>query len=106
MLLVFSLLVTDPLFCHQKAAAALSAQLPDLHADTLSRLYTLKTFREKLGSLCLDGVKLSERDCKVLATYLAAKGECAFDGEVRFLLPLSPSSSPLSVHSASTLLER
>jgi charged multivesicular body protein 7 len=105
MLLIFRISITDPLLRPQKAAAALSAQLPDLHADTLSRLYTLKTFREKLGNICLNGVKLSERDCKLLATYLAAKGECAFDGEVRFFLPLASSPSPSFRSSRSKVFE-
>lgn len=59
--------------------------MDDLHVDALSRLYTLKTFKERLGPLCLPHVTLSERDCAVLATYLSRKGWCGFDGEVRVL---------------------
>ncbi|GAA6001217.1 hypothetical protein JCM10207_007469 [Rhodosporidiobolus poonsookiae] len=82
----------------EKAASALLARLPDLHPSALSRLYTLRTFRDKLGGLCLSGdTKLSERDCRVLATYLQAKGECAFDGEViKFAAP-SSSAPPSSL---------
>jgi len=67
----------------QKAASTLVPLLPSLHPTALSRLYTLRTFRDKLGGLSLPGVTLSEGDCAVLATYLSRKGECAFDGEVR-----------------------
>lgn len=66
----------------QRAASQLTPKLDDLHADALSRLYTLKTFRDRLGPLCLPNVTLSERDCRVLATYLSRKGLCGFDGEV------------------------
>ena len=66
----------------QRAASQLTPKLDDLHADALSRLYTLKTFRDRLGPLCLPNVTLSERDCRVLATYLSRKGVCGFDGEV------------------------
>lgn len=69
-------------FRPQTAAATLIPLLPDLHPTALSRLYTLRTFRDKLGARCLAGVTLSESDCEVLATYLARKGVCAFDGEV------------------------
>ncbi|GAA5999348.1 uncharacterized protein JCM10292_001222 [Rhodotorula paludigena] len=84
----------------EKAAAALLPRLDDLHGTALSRLYTLRTFQSKLGALCLPGVTLSERDCRVLATYLSRRGHCAFDGEViKFAAPHStaPTSSPLSV---------
>ncbi|GAA5971508.1 hypothetical protein JCM11641_000618 [Rhodosporidiobolus odoratus] len=83
----------------EKAATALLPRLPDLHADALSRLYTLRSFREKLGPLCLPGVTLSLRDCEVLARYLEVKGECAFDGEViKFSAPLStPATSTLEI---------
>lgn len=66
----------------QRAVSSLLPKLPDLHADALSRLYTVKSFQEKLGSLCLPNVKLSERDCEVLAGYLSKQGHCAFDGKV------------------------
>lgn len=66
----------------QRAASQLTPKLDNLHADALSRLYTLKLFRDRLGPLCLPNVTLSERDCEVLATYLSRKGLCGFDGEV------------------------
>ncbi|GEM11692.1 SNF7 family protein [Rhodotorula toruloides] len=50
----------------QRAASTLLPELPDLHADALARLYTVNSFQEKLGSLCLPNVKLSERDCEVI----------------------------------------
>ncbi|GAA6058444.1 hypothetical protein JCM3770_005079 [Rhodotorula araucariae] len=81
----------------EKAAASLLPRLSDLHSTALSRLYTLRTFREKLGALCLPKVTLSEADCRVLATYLARKGECAFDGEViKFPAPHA-TRSPLTI---------
>ncbi|BGP23014.1 hypothetical protein JCM10295v2_001907 [Rhodotorula toruloides] len=49
-----------------RAASTLLPELPDLHADALARLYTVNSFQEKLGSLCLPNVKLSERDCEVI----------------------------------------
>ncbi|KWU46351.1 hypothetical protein RHOSPDRAFT_28329 [Rhodotorula sp. JG-1b] len=50
----------------ERAASQLTPKLDDLHADALSRLYTLKTFRDRLGPLCLPNVTLSERDCRVI----------------------------------------
>ncbi|EGU12344.1 hypothetical protein RTG_01366 [Rhodotorula toruloides ATCC 204091] len=50
----------------ERAASNLLPKLSDLHADALSRLHTVKSFQEKLGSLCLPDVKLSERDCEVI----------------------------------------
>lgn len=67
----------------QRAAANLQPKLDSLHADSLSRLYTLRTFQEQLGSECLANVSLSQRDCALVATYLSKKGACGFDGEVR-----------------------
>ncbi|GAA5919940.1 hypothetical protein JCM1841_000057 [Sporobolomyces salmonicolor] len=92
----------------EKAASSLTAKLPDLHADTISRLYTLKSFESKLGALCLPGVTLSERDCRVLAKYLSAKGYCAVDGDViKFGPPLSTGSAqqtpPITPSDRSTL---
>ncbi|GAA5835728.1 hypothetical protein JCM9279_004630 [Rhodotorula babjevae] len=85
----------------EKAASTLLPLLPDLHPTALSRLYTLRTFRDKLGARCLVGVTLSEADCEVLATYLERKGECAFDGEViKFAAPHSASSTPLTITDA------
>ncbi|GAA5906253.1 hypothetical protein JCM8208_000674 [Rhodotorula glutinis] len=85
----------------ETAAATLIPLLPDLHPTALSRLYTLRTFRDKLGARCLAGVTLSESDCEVLATYLARKGVCAFDGEViKFAAPHSTSSTPLTITDA------
>ncbi|GAA5943387.1 hypothetical protein JCM3775_005917 [Rhodotorula graminis] len=85
----------------EKAASTLIPLLPDLHPTALSRLYTLRTFRDKLGARCLAGVTLSEADCEVLATYLARKGECAFDGEViKFAAPHSTSPTPLTITDA------
>ncbi|GAA5829656.1 hypothetical protein JCM11251_000237 [Rhodosporidiobolus azoricus] len=79
----------------ERAAASLLPQLPSLHTDALSRLYTLTSFQAKLGPLCLPSVTLSERDCRVLVTYLRAKGECAFDGEViKFSAPHSTAAPP------------
>lgn len=66
----------------QRAASNLMLKLPDLHADALSRLYTIKSFQDKLGSLCLPEVKLSQRDCQVLAKYLSTKGICVMQHEV------------------------
>ncbi|BGP46268.1 hypothetical protein JCM10450v2_002110 [Rhodotorula kratochvilovae] len=81
----------------EKAATALLPQLADLHPTALTRLYTLRTLRDKLGALCLPDVTLSENDCRVLATYLARKGECAFDGEViKFPAPHA-ARSPLTI---------
>ncbi|GAA5870354.1 hypothetical protein JCM1840_004702 [Sporobolomyces johnsonii] len=78
----------------EKAASSLIAKLPDLHADTISRLYTLKSFQSKLGALCLPGVTLSEQDCRVLTKYLSAKGYCAVDDDViKFSPPLSGPSA-------------
>ncbi|GAA5862913.1 hypothetical protein JCM3774_006685 [Rhodotorula dairenensis] len=76
----------------ERAASNLTPKLEDLHADALSRLYTLKTFRDRLGPLCLPNVTLSEQDCVVLATYLSRKGLCGFDGEVIKFAP--PHSHP------------
>ncbi|KAG0659518.1 hypothetical protein C6P46_005155 [Rhodotorula mucilaginosa] len=92
----------------ERAASQLTPKLDNLHADALSRLYTLKTFRERLGPLCLPNVTLSERDCRVLATYLSRKGLCGFDGEViKFLAPHStpiPSQPvPITAADRSTL---
>ncbi|BGO89806.1 hypothetical protein NBRC10512_007223 [Rhodotorula toruloides] len=87
----------------ERAVSSLLPKLPDLHADALSRLYTVKSFQEKLGSLCLPNVKLSERDCEVLAGYLSKQGHCAFDGKViKFAPPLSDpaSSSSLTITDA------
>ncbi|GAA5900363.1 uncharacterized protein JCM6883_002822 [Sporobolomyces salmoneus] len=78
----------------QKAANSIIPLFSELHVDPISRLYTIKSFREKLGSKALPGVTLSERDCRVLATYLAGKGHCAIEGDViKFSPPLSNSSA-------------
>lgn len=76
----------------QRAAATVILKLPDLHADALSRLYTLKTFQAKLGSLCLPGVTLSLRDCAVLAKYLSMKQLCVVQGEVSVYLRWEPTA--------------
>ncbi|BGO97909.1 hypothetical protein NBRC10513v2_001906 [Rhodotorula toruloides] len=82
----------------ERAASNLLPKLSDLHADALSRLHTVKSFQEKLGSLCLPDVKLSERDCEVLAGYLSKQGHCAFDGKViKFAPPLSDPASNSSL---------
>ena len=67
----------------QRAATNLIPKLPDLHADPVSRLYTLKTLQSTLGPLCLPGVSLSERDCIVLAKHLSTLELCSVTGDVR-----------------------
>ncbi|GAA5992535.1 hypothetical protein JCM10908_000868 [Rhodotorula pacifica] len=87
----------------QRGASNLTPKMDDLHADALSRLYTLKSFQERLGALCLPNVTLSERDCAVLAIYLSRTGVCGFDGEViKFAAPhVTPNpSQPISITSA------
>ncbi|GAA5913186.1 hypothetical protein JCM6882_005812 [Rhodosporidiobolus microsporus] len=81
----------------EKSASSLLPHLASLHSDALSRLYTLKTFRDKLGPLCLPNVTLSEQDCEVLARFLEAKGECTFDGEVIKFSPPHSSASPAAI---------
>ncbi|GAA6006364.1 hypothetical protein JCM11491_004928 [Sporobolomyces phaffii] len=77
----------------ERAAASVAPRFSDLHVDALSRLYTVKSFQEKLGSVALSGVVLSERDCRVLVTYLAGKGHCTIEGDViKFAPPLSGTS--------------
>ncbi|GAA5875386.1 hypothetical protein JCM16303_000606 [Sporobolomyces ruberrimus] len=82
----------------EKAATCIIPHFQDLHVDPISRLYTLKSFREKLGSKALPGVTLSERDCRILATYLAGKGHCAIEEDViKFSPPLTSTSSTDSI---------
>ncbi|ORY55330.1 hypothetical protein BCR35DRAFT_284434 [Leucosporidium creatinivorum] len=82
----------------ERAAAGLIPKLSDLHADAISRLYTIKTFQSKLGALCLPDVVLSERDCSVLAKHLSLKGICIVQGEViKFAAPVTTSPIALTI---------
>ncbi|GAA6026769.1 hypothetical protein JCM8097_005848 [Rhodosporidiobolus ruineniae] len=82
----------------ERAASSLLPHLSTKHASALSRLYTLRTFRDEFGGLCLPDVTFSERDCEVLVRYLEAKGECSFDGEVvKFAAPHSAPNSSLPI---------
>lgn len=74
--------IADLIRLSQKAASRVIPKFADLHVDPISRLYTIKSFRAKLGSKALPGVILSERDCRVLVTYLAGKGHSAIEGDV------------------------
>lgn len=72
----------EPVPPFQRAASSIIPLFTELHVDPISRLYTIKSFQQKLGSKALPGVTLSERDCRVLATYLTGKGHCEIEGEV------------------------
>ncbi|KAL8293071.1 hypothetical protein RQP46_000765 [Phenoliferia psychrophenolica] len=82
----------------ERAAMALIPQLANLHVDAISRLYTIPMFHTAVGSLCLPGVTLSERDCTVLARHLSSKKLCIVDGNVvKFAAPLATAlPSPIS----------
>ncbi|GAA5947235.1 hypothetical protein JCM3765_001584 [Sporobolomyces pararoseus] len=83
----------------ERAASSIIPLFTQLHVDPISRLYTIKSFQLKVGSKALPGVTLSERDCRVLATYLAGKGYCAIEGEViKFCPPLSSTSQKESIN--------
>ncbi|GAA5978365.1 hypothetical protein JCM5350_001140 [Sporobolomyces pararoseus] len=85
----------------ERAASSIIPLFTELHVDPISRLYTIKSFQQKLGSKALPGVTLSERDCRVLATYLTGKGHCEIEGEViKFSPPLSgtsPQKDPVNI---------
>ncbi|GAA6062248.1 hypothetical protein JCM10212_001762 [Sporobolomyces blumeae] len=83
----------------EKTASSIVPLFASEHADRVSRLYTLKSFRTKFGSKCLPGIGLSERDCRVLVRYLSGEGHCVVDGDViKFAPPLAtPGSTALSI---------
>ncbi|GAA5839715.1 hypothetical protein JCM3766R1_004593 [Sporobolomyces carnicolor] len=77
----------------ERAATAITPLFSKLHVDPISRLYTIKSFREQFGATALPGVALSERDCRVLVTYLAGQGHCVFEQDViKFSPPLKTRS--------------
>ncbi|GAA5941035.1 phosphatidic acid-binding protein CHM7 [Sporobolomyces koalae] len=78
----------------QKAASNLTPLFAELHVDSISRLYTINSFRDKFGTKALTGVTLSRLDCKVIVAHLAGEGHCAIEGDViKFAAPRTTSSN-------------